>query len=43
LPVTALVDQMLQALKQRGQGDQDHSAILTLIEDLAQYRIGEPR
>jgi 2-hydroxy-3-oxopropionate reductase len=43
LPVTALVDQMLQALKQRGQGEQDHSAILTLIEDLAQYRIGEPR
>src|SRR5919201_3232648 len=30
LPVTALVDQMLQALKQRGQGEQDHSAVLTL-------------
>jgi 2-hydroxy-3-oxopropionate reductase len=43
LPVTAIVDQMLQALKQRGQGDQDHSALLTLIEDWAQYRIGEPR
>ena len=43
LPVTALVDQMLQTLRQRGQGDQDHSAILTLIEDWAQYRIGEPR
>ncbi len=43
LPVTALVDQMLQALKLRGQGDQDHSAILTLIEDLAQHRIGESR
>ncbi len=43
LPVTALVDQMLQALKQRGQGEQDHSAILTLIEDWAQHRIGEPR
>jgi 2-hydroxy-3-oxopropionate reductase len=41
LPVTALVDQMLQALKLRGQGDQDHSAILTLIEDWAQHRIGE--
>ena len=43
LPVTAIVDQMLQALKLRGQGDQDHSAILTLIEDWAQHRIGEPR
>jgi 2-hydroxy-3-oxopropionate reductase len=43
LPVTALVDQMLQALKQRGQGEQDHSAILTLIEDWAQHRIGESR
>jgi len=43
LPITAIVDQMLQALKQRGQGDQDHSALLTLIEDWAQYRIGELR
>lgn len=43
LPVTAIVDQMLQALQQHGQGEQDHSAILTLLEDWAQYRIGEPR
>src|SRR2546429_2355750 len=43
LPVTAIVDQMLHALKQRGQRDQDHSAILTLIEDLAQHQIGESR
>src|SRR5437773_991995 len=43
LPVTAIVDQMLQALKLRGQGDQDHSALLTLIDDWAQHRIGEPR
>src|SRR6266487_2953874 len=43
LPITAIVDQMLQALKQRGQGDQDHSALLTLIEDWAQYRIGQLR
>ena len=41
LPVTAIVDQMLLALKVRGQGEQDHSALLTLIEDLAQHRIGE--
>ena len=43
LPVTAIVDQMLQALKLRGQGDQDHSALLTLIEDWAQHRIGESK
>jgi 2-hydroxy-3-oxopropionate reductase len=41
LPVTAIVSQMLEALKAKGSGDRDHSAILTLLEDLAQYRIGE--
>jgi 2-hydroxy-3-oxopropionate reductase len=41
LPVTAIVDQMLEALLAKGSGDRDHSAILTLIEDLAQHRIGE--
>ncbi len=40
LPVTAIVDQMLEALKARGSGHRDHSAILTLIEDLAQHKIG---
>jgi 2-hydroxy-3-oxopropionate reductase len=39
--VTAIVSQMLEALKAKGLGDRDHSAILTLIEDLAQHRIGE--
>jgi 2-hydroxy-3-oxopropionate reductase len=41
LPVTAIVSQMLEALKAKGSGDRDHSAILTLLEDLAQHRIGE--
>ncbi len=41
LPVTAIVDQMLEALVAKGSGDRDHSAILTLIEDLAQHRIGQ--
>src|ERR671917_2824372 len=41
LPVTAIVDQMLEALKAKGRGDRDHSAILTLIEEGAQHRIGE--
>ena len=40
LPVTALVSQMLEALLAKGRGDRDHSAILTLVEDLAQHRIG---
>ena len=43
LPVTAIIDQMLQVLKVRGQGDQDHSALLTLLEDWAQHQIGEPK
>ena len=41
LPVTAVVDQMLEALKTKGRGDRDHSAILTLIEDEAQHEIGD--
>ena len=40
LPVTAIVDQMLEALRAKGRGDRDHSAILTFIEDLAQHEIG---
>ncbi|HZY64375.1 MAG TPA: 2-hydroxy-3-oxopropionate reductase [Rubrobacteraceae bacterium] len=41
LPVTAILDQMLDSLKAKGRGDRDHSAILTLIEDLAQHEIGD--
>jgi 2-hydroxy-3-oxopropionate reductase len=41
LPVTAIVDQMLNALRTRGMGAQDHSALLTLLEDWAQHSIGE--
>ncbi|MDQ3855227.1 MAG: NAD-binding protein, partial [Chloroflexota bacterium] len=40
LPVTAIVDQMLRALSLRGLGQQDHSSLLTLLEDLAQHEIG---
>src|ERR671911_1463170 len=40
LPVTALVDQMLQDLRMRGKGDQDHSALLTLIEESSGHEIG---
>jgi 2-hydroxy-3-oxopropionate reductase len=41
LPLTAAVDQMLQTLQAKGQGSEDHSALLTLIEDAAQHQIGE--
>jgi 2-hydroxy-3-oxopropionate reductase len=41
LPVTAIVDQMLQASKAKGRGDRDHSALLTLLEEAAQHKIGE--
>jgi len=35
LPVTAIVDQMFHSLKAKGRGGWDHSALLTLIEDLS--------
>jgi 2-hydroxy-3-oxopropionate reductase len=40
LPVTAIVDQMLQDLQMKGRGDRDHSALLTLIEDSSGHEIG---
>jgi len=40
LPVTAIVDQMLETLKMRGKGDRDHSALLTLIEESSGHEIG---
>jgi 2-hydroxy-3-oxopropionate reductase len=39
LPVTAIVDQMLETLKMRGRGNQDHSALLTLIEESSGHEI----
>ena len=41
LPVTAIVDQMLEASKAKGRGDRDHSALLILLEEAAQHEIGE--
>jgi 2-hydroxy-3-oxopropionate reductase len=35
LPLTSLVQQMLIALMNEGKGDLDHSAIVTMIEDMA--------
>ena len=39
LPVTAIVDQMLLAMKKKGWGGEDHSALLRFIEDLSQHTI----
>ena len=41
LPVTALVDQMLQELAVKGRADLDHSAMLSVIEDAAGHQIGD--
>ena len=41
LPVTGVVDQMLRALRSKGLGQQDHSSLLTLLEDWAQHEIGQ--
>ena len=42
LPVTAIVDQMLLAMKKKGWGGEDHSALLRVIEDLSQEEAKEP-
>jgi 2-hydroxy-3-oxopropionate reductase len=41
LPVSALVSQLYDALAIKGGGDLDHSALVTLFEDLAQHTVGE--
>jgi 2-hydroxy-3-oxopropionate reductase len=40
LPVSALVDQFFTNMVNSGKGDLDHSALLTLIEELSHHRIG---
>lgn len=42
LPATAAVSEMFQALRAHGKGDRDHSALLTLIEDMANHTIAPP-
>jgi 2-hydroxy-3-oxopropionate reductase len=41
LPVSALVSQLYDAVSAAGNGDRDHSSLLTLFEALAQTRVGE--
>ncbi|TXG83671.1 MAG: 2-hydroxy-3-oxopropionate reductase [Thermomicrobiales bacterium] len=42
LPVTALVQQLFEALSVAGRGGLDHSSLVTIYEDLANFQIGEP-
>ncbi len=39
LPVTASVRELFGAMKATGRGDFDHSGVITLIEDLADFRV----
>jgi 2-hydroxy-3-oxopropionate reductase len=39
LPVTALVQQLFEALSVAGRGDLDHSSLITIYEDLAHFQI----
>lgn len=41
LPFTALVQQLFATLRARGGGDRDHSSVLTLFEDGADFRLPE--
>jgi 2-hydroxy-3-oxopropionate reductase len=38
LPMTAIVDQLFLAMRKKGWGEEDHSGLLLLFEDLADYR-----
>ena len=40
LPATSLAQQMLRTLRARGRGAEDHSALLTVIEEWADHQIG---
>lgn len=40
LPATALVQQLFQALRARGEGGRDHSALLSVVEELSRHRLG---
>jgi 2-hydroxy-3-oxopropionate reductase len=41
LPVSAVVGQLFESLAANGQGDLDHSALLTVYENLANFNIGD--
>lgn len=39
LPLTAIVDQLFLAMRKKGWGAEDHSGLLRVLEDLADYQI----
>ncbi len=41
LPITALVQELFTALRVKGRGGLDHSGVITLLEDLANVRVGK--
>lgn len=41
VPVSALVGQLFEALSAAGRGDLDHSALVTIYEELAHFNIGD--
>ena len=43
LPAAAQVDQMMRAMVAAGRGDYDHSGLVTLVEDLAAFRLTDAR
>jgi 2-hydroxy-3-oxopropionate reductase len=40
LPTTAVVSQLFETLAAAGKGDLDHSSLITVVEDLAQFQVG---
>ena len=42
LPVTALIHEIMGAMKVSGRGEYDHSGIITMLEDLARTEIKKP-
>jgi 2-hydroxy-3-oxopropionate reductase len=42
LPITGLIHEMMGSLKVLGRGETDHSAIITLLEDLAKFEVKKP-
>ena len=41
IPVTARVSQLFEAAAAAGKGDRDHSALMTVYEELAQFTVGD--
>ena len=41
LPLTAAIEQMMQALRIAGREDYDHSGLITFVEDLARFRVAD--